>query len=166
MHISKTLCTFATSNIKRNNMTSYEKSNSILEVALKRFSSSYSHDFLSSDTSIKDREKNAQKLVDYLCDRFKIPHCYVIISNKRQNHVTRNGKLIKKVYGRYMINLNTIEIFNLTAMTKKPVAIKTMYDTLLHEFMHHYDYTKLKLSESLHTKGFAMRISDLKKKLN
>ena len=94
-------------------MTSYEKSNSILEVALKRFSSSYSHDFLSSDTGIKDREKNAQKLVDYLCDKFKIPHCYVIISNKRQNHVTRNGKLIKKVYGRYMINLNTIEIFNL-----------------------------------------------------
>ena len=87
------------------------------------------------------------------------------VSNKRQNHVTRNGKLIKKVYGRYMINLNTIEIFNLTAMTKKPVAIKTMYDTLLHEFMHHYDFTKLKLSESLHTKGFAMRISDLKKKL-
>ena len=129
-------------------MTSYEKSNSILEVALKRFSNSYSHDFLSSDTSIKDREKNAQKLIDYLCDKFKIPHCYVIISNKRQNHVTRNGKLIK------------------TAMTRKPVAIKTMYDTLLHEFMHHYDYTKLKLSESLHTKGFAMRISDLKKKLN
>lgn len=124
MHISKTLCTFATSNIKRNNMTSYEKSNSILEVALKRFSSSYSHDFLSSDTSIKDREKNAQKLVDYLCDKFKIPHCYVIISNKRQNHVTRNGKLIKKVYGRYMINLNTIEIFNLTAMTKNQLQLR------------------------------------------
>lgn len=52
-------------------MTSYEKSNSILEVALKRFSSSYSHDFLSSDTTIKDREKNAQKLVNYLCDKFK-----------------------------------------------------------------------------------------------
>ena len=146
-------------------MTSYEKSNSILEVALKRFSSSYSHDFLASDTSIKDREKNAKKLIDYLCDKFKIPHCYVIISNKRQNHVTRNGKLIKKVYGRYMINLNTIEIFNLTAMTRKPVAIKTMYDTLLHEFMHHYDMAKLKFAESPHTKGFYARISDLKEKL-
>lgn len=147
-------------------MTAYDKSNSITEVVLKRFSSSYSHDFLSSNTSIKDREKNAQKLVDYLCDKFKIPHCYVIISNKRQNHVTRNGKLVKKVYGRYLKNLNTIEIFNLTAMTKKPVAINTMYDTLLHEFMHHYDLTKLKLSDTLHTKGFYMRISDLKEKLN
>lgn len=147
-------------------MTSYEKSNSILEVALKRFSRSYSHDFLLSDTTIKDREKNAQRLVNYLCDKFKIPHCYVIISNKRQNHVTRNGKLVKKVYGRYMINLSTIEIFNLTAMTKKPVAINTMYDTLLHEFMHHYDFTKLKLTDSPHTKGFYLRISDLKQKLN
>ena len=147
-------------------MTSYEKSNSILEVALKRFSASYSHDFLSSDTTIKDREKNAQKLIDYLCDKFKIPHCSVIISNKRQNHVTRNGKLIKKVYGRYMINLNTIEIFNLTAVKKQPVAIKTMYDTLLHEFMHHYDMTKLKFAESPHTKGFYLRIADLAKKLD
>ena len=146
-------------------MTSYEKSNSILEVTLKRFSSSYSHDFLSSDTSIKDREKRAQKLVNYLCDKFGIPSCNVIVSNKPQLHNTRNGKLSKKVYGRYLINLSTIEIFNLTAMTKKPVAINTMYDTLLHEFMHHYDFTKLKLTDSPHTKGFYMRISDLKEKL-
>ena len=147
-------------------MTSYEKSNSILEVTLKRFSSSYSHDFLSSDTSIKDREKRAQKLVNYLCDKFGIPSCNVIVSNKPQLHNTRNGKLSKKVYGRYLINLSTIEIFNLTAMTKKPVAINTMYDTLLHEFMHHYDFTKLKLTDSPHTKGFYLRISDLKQKLN
>ena len=146
--------------------SAYEKSNSITEVALKRFRATEANDFLAAKELCSDREKRAQKLVNYLCDKFKIPHCYVIISNKCQNHVTRNGKLIKKVYGRYMINLNTIEIFNLTAMTRKPVAIKTMYDTLLHEFMHHYDYTKLKLSESLHTKGFAMRISDLKNKLN
>lgn len=146
-------------------MTSYEKSNSILEVALKRFSSSYSHDFLSSDTSIKDREKNAQKLVNYLCDKFGIPSCNVIVSNKPQLHNTRNGKLTTKVYGRYLVNINTIEIFNLTAMTRKPVAIKTMYDTLLHEFMHHYDMTKLNFTESPHTKGFYMRISDLKEKL-
>ena len=145
--------------------SAYEKSNSITEVALKRFRATEANNFLAAKELCNDREKRAQKLVNYLCDKFGIPSCNVIISNKRQNHVTRNGKLIKKVYGRYMINLNTIEIFNLTAMTKKPVAIKTMYDTLLHEFMHHYDFTKLKLSESLHTKGFYARISDLKEKL-
>lgn len=146
--------------------SAYEKSNSITEVALKRFRATEANDFLAAKELCSDREKRAQKLVNYLCDKFGIPSCNVIVSNKRQNHVTRNGKLIKKVYGRYMINLNTIEIFNLTAMTRKPVAIKTMYDTLLHEFMHHYDYTKLKLTDSPHTKGFYLRISDLKQKLN
>lgn len=145
--------------------SSYDISNETLAVSLNRFRSDFSHNFLSSDTSIIQREKNAQMLLDYLCERFNIPYCTVIVSNKPQLHNTRNGKLSKKVYGRYMPNLSTIEIFNLTAMTRKPVAINTMYDTLLHEFMHHYDYTKLKLSNSLHTKGFYMRISDLKNKL-
>lgn len=166
MHISKTLCTFATSNIKRNNMTTYEKSNSITEVALKRFRSDLSHDFLSSDTSIKDREKRAQKLVNYLCEKFKIASCIVEVKNKPQLHSTRNGKLRSKTYGRYYPHKNYIEIFNLTAVKKQPVSIKTMYDTLLHEFMHHYDMTKLNFTESPHTKGFYMRISDLAKKLD
>lgn len=113
----------------------------------------------------QNEKKNTQKLVDYLCDKFKIPHCQVIISNKRQPHSTRNRKLSVKKYGRYMPNISSIEIFNMTSITKKPVAINTMYDTLLHEFIHHYDMTKLKLSSSPHTKGFYMRISDIKTKL-
>ena len=146
--------------------SAYEKSNSITEVALKRFRATEANDFLAAKELCRDREKRAQKLVNYLCDKFGIPSCNVIVSNKPQLHNTRNGKLTKKVYGRYLVNINTIELFNLTAMTKKPVAIKTMYDTVLHEFMHHYDLTKLKLSDSPHTKGFYMRISDLKEKLN
>lgn len=123
--------------------TAYELSNDIQNVVLNRFRSDLSHDFLSSGDSVSAREKNAQKLVDYLCDKFKMPHCHVIISNKRQLHSLRSGKL----------------------SSKKPVAINTMYDTLLHEFIHHYDMTKLKLSSSPHTKGFYMRISDIKAKL-
>lgn len=123
--------------------TAYELSNDIQNVVLNRFRSDLSHDFLSSGDSVSAREKNAQKLVDYLCDKFKMPHCHVIISNKRQLHSMRSGKL----------------------SSKKPVAINTMYDTLLHEFIHHYDMTKLKLSSSPHTKGFYMRISDIKAKL-
>lgn len=145
--------------------TAYELSNDIQNVVLNRFRSDLSHDFLSSGDSVSAREKNAQKLVDYLCDKFKMPHCHVIISNKRQLHSMRNGKLSSKTYGRYMPNVSTIEIFNITPITKKPVAINTMYDTLLHEFIHHYDMTKLKLSSSPHTKGFYMRISDIKAKL-
>lgn len=145
--------------------SAYEQSNSITEVALKRFRSDLSHNFLNCGTTINERQKVAQTLLNYLCEKFKIASCIVEVKNKPQLHSTRNGKLRSKTYGRYYPHKNYIEIFNLTAMTRKPVAIKTMYDTLLHEFMHHYDFTKLKLSESPHTKGFYARISDLKEKL-
>lgn len=145
--------------------TPYEMSNNITEVSLKRFRSDYSRDFLNCGTTIKERHKAAQTLLNYLCEKFKIVPCIVEVKNKAQLHSTRNGKLRSKTYGRYYPNMRYIEIFNLTAMKKQPVAIATMYDTLLHEFMHHYDMVKLNLSESPHTAGFYKRISDLKVKL-
>lgn len=145
--------------------TPYEISNNITEVSLKRFRSDYSRDFLKCGTTIKERQKAAQTLLNYLCEKFKIVPCIVEVKNRAQLHSTRNGKLRSKTYGRYYPSYQYIEIFNLTAMKKQPVAIATMYDTLLHEFMHHYDIEKLDLSESLHTAGFYKRISDLKDKL-
>lgn len=145
--------------------STYEISNNITEVSLKRFKSDYSRDFLKCGTTINERQKVAQTLLNYLCEKFKIASCIVEVKNKPQLHSTRNGKLRSKTYGRYYPHKNYIEIFNLTAVKKQPVSIKTMYDTLLHEFMHHYDMTKLNFTESPHTKGFYMRISDLKEKL-
>lgn len=74
-------------------------------------------------------------------------------------------KVNGKTLGFYTVGRNYITIYNLTATTQKTVSIKTFYDTLLHEFMHHYDYKVLKLENSLHTSGFYQRISDLKNKL-
>jgi len=48
---------------------------------------------------------------------------------------------------------------------KVPCEIKTFINTLLHEFMHHYDYYYLRLPDSVHCKGFEARIRDLRKKL-
>lgn len=145
--------------------TPYEISNNITEVSLKRFRSDYSRDFLNCGTTIKERQKAAQSLLNYLCEKFKIVPCVVEVKNKAQLHSTRNGKLRSKTYGRYYPSYQYIEIFNLTAARKQPVAISVMYDTLLHEFMHHYDIEKLNLPETLHTAGFYKRISDLKNKL-
>lgn len=148
-------------------MTTYEQSNSITEVSLKRFSKDYAGKFLASNDSAAQRQRNAQSLLDYLCDKFKMPHCTVQVHNRRQPHSTaRDGRLASKKFGNYMVMAEHINIFNLTAVQGKPVAIKTMFDTLLHEFMHHYDMTKLKLGGTPHTKGFYSRISDLKAKLS
>lgn len=70
----------------------------------------------------------------------------------------------------YLCDKFKIEKVKLTVLNKpqrKKANSKTLgfYDTLLHEFMHHYDYKVLKLENSLHTSGFYQRISDLKNKL-
>lgn len=139
---------------------SYIKSNEITEVRLKAFRSSFSKDIILCGESITERQKVSQKCLNYLCDKFKIEKVKLTILNKPQ---------IKKANGRtlgfYTVNRNHITIYNLTACKQKTVSIKTFYDTLLHEFMHHYDHKVLKLDNSLHTSGFYQRISDLKNKL-
>lgn len=139
---------------------SYIKSNEITEVKLKAFRSSFSKDILLCEESITDRQKVSQKCLDYLCDKFKIEKVKLTVLNKPQRKKA-NGKTL----GFYTVGRNHITIYNLTATTQKTVSIKTFYDTLLHEFMHHYDYKVLKLENSLHTSGFYQRISDLKNKL-
>lgn len=139
---------------------SYIKSNEIIEVKLKAFRNSFSKDIILCGESITDRQKVSQKCLDYLCDKFKIEKVKLTVLNKPQRKKA-NGKTL----GFYTVGRNHITIYNLTATTQKTVSIKTFYDTLLHEFMHHYDYKVLKLENSLHTSGFYQRISDLKNKL-
>ena len=139
---------------------SYIKSNEITEIKLKAFKSSFSKDIILCGESITDRQKVSQKCLDYLCDKFKIEKVKLTVLNKPQRKKA-NGKTL----GFYTVGRNYITIYNLTATTQKTVSIKTFYDTLLHEFMHHYDYKVLKLENSLHTSGFYQRISDLKNKL-
>lgn len=151
---------------KEDMKTVYEKSNSIETVALSRFSKSEYNNFLSSNESIRNREKAAQKLCDYLCDKFRMPHALVTVTNRCQPHKTNySGSLSRKTLGTYTVGAQTITLYNLTAIKKQPVSIKVMAETLLHEFMHHYDMTYLKLGNSLHTAGFYKRISDLMNKL-
>lgn len=135
----------------------YNKSNQITTVALNKFSKAYSKELLSDKARLTD----SIKLITYLCEKFKIPNIKrLVVMNKPRK---RNGH--GTIHGYYVIQKQEIWIYNLTASTNKIISIKCFYDTLLHEFMHHYDYTKLHLGVSLHTSGFYMRISDLKKKI-
>lgn len=135
----------------------YNKSNEVTEVSLKRFDKSYSKRFLAD----KDRMKYGFELLNYLCDKFKIaPIKRLIILDKPRKQI-KNGQ----IYGYYVRNNREIYIYNKTAKTNKIIAINRFYETLLHEFIHHYDFEKLKLSDSPHTSGFYKRITDLMKKI-
>lgn len=140
---------------------SYAKSNEIEAVTLSRFSKAYSERILSCGESCSDRAKAFQSLTDYLCGKFGIPTCRVNVTDRKR---PRQGRAT--IHGTYRPGTRLITLYNATAVLTQTVAIKTLYDTLLHEFMHHYDYEKLKLPNSLHTAGFYKRISDLKAKLS
>lgn len=145
----------------------YEKSNKIETVALNKFSKKEFAKMLSSSDSISDRQKNAQELVDYLNEKFGMPKCKVYVTDASQPHsVNATGKLKGKELGNYKPMSMLITLFNKTAIKKQTVAIRTLTDVLLHEYIHHYDMTYLKLGASPHTGGFYRRISDLKSKLS
>lgn len=58
-----------------------------------------------------------------------------------------------------------IRVWMRTVRHKRVVAFKTFLRTLLHEVLHHLDFTLWRLPESFHTEGFFRRESSLFKQL-
>ena len=142
-------------------MTDYNKSNEEDSVRLNRFSKSYSLKLLSCGDCY--RFINSQSLIDYLCKKFNIPNVVVYVCNRKRPR--NRGCEIHGKYTRRKGDSPQITIYNKTAVKGDVISIKAFYDTLLHEFIHHYDYEVLKLDRSIHSAGFYKRISDLKNKL-
>lgn len=145
-------------------MTNYEKSNSIEEVRLNSFNKSYYGKLLKCGGSAKERQVVSQELINYLCDKFKIKRIPIYVKDWSQPHrVNENGKMRSKTFGRYWVH-NRIEIWNKTAIRNQTISINVFADTLIHEFIHHYDTYVLEI-DSIHSAGFYKRISDLTNKL-
>jgi hypothetical protein len=137
----------------------YMKSNAIESVVYNKLSKKEYSELLNSKS---DRALKAQKLLDYLCDKFAVNRIKLVVLNKGRKI---SGK--SQTYGFYKFCNKkgiSITIYNKTAKTDKEVSIKTFASTLLHEFMHHYDTEFLQIYSN-HTCGFYKRISDLEKKL-
>ena len=111
-----------------------------------------------------DRQVIGEQLLDELCDASQIGIIKLQINDENQYHRKRNNRVVMKRYGLYRPASATISISNRTAVRGQILAPKSFLDTLLHEWIHHYDTYKLKLS-SIHSKGFYMRLNDLKEKL-
>jgi hypothetical protein len=103
----------------------------------------------------------AQALCDALCDAAEINIIRrVHISDVPQVHRKKNNRTVFKQYGYYQPDKQSLSINNRTAVRGQLLAAKTFLDTLLHEWMHHYDAVKLEL-DSIHTSGFYARIRSL-----
>lgn len=137
----------------------YDKSNKITSVKLSKFKSDNYLSVLNAKNS-SERYEASVKLLDYLCDKFKIERIAFSLLDKPRKCNNRS-----QIYGFYVVGCNQIKIYNKTAKTLKMIAPKTYMETLLHEFIHHYDMKVIKLTTSLHTGGFYKRITDLNDKL-
>lgn len=146
----------------------YEKSNKLETVARSkgRMPKPLYRALLEKSTeSAESRRKYAQALVEKLSVMYGIPTPLVHIADSGRVASVKNGRPAER-YGFYLPMTQSITIYNQTAKKHDAVAIKTFTHTLLHEFMHHYDRTYLKLSYSRHTAGFYKRISDLERRLS
>ena len=146
------------------NKAVYKKSNSITHTQFQPSTASvnYTKKLLTS-TDASERQSIGQSLLDEMSGSLSIPPPQLNVNDKRQNHSLKNGKLMRKTYATY--KAGKITISNKTAIRESAIAPKTFLDTLIHEFMHHYDYEVLKFPSSLHTAGFYYRLGDIMKKL-
>jgi len=105
-----------------------------------------------------------QELLDELSVSAGIEAVTLKVSATRQYHKKRGGRLVFKQYGYYRFKSCYLYIQNQTPIRGQDMAPKTFLDTLMHEWMHHYDYYGLKI-DSIHTRGFYLRLKDLKRRL-
>jgi len=146
-------------------ITNYKKSNAILAInfPVSRRAQKIVSALLTTNT-VDARQKFGDALLDELADCAEIDIVQLKISPAKQYHKKRGGRTVFKRYGYYRPAEKYIYITNFTAVQGKPLAPKTFLTTLLHEWMHHYDYCKLKLN-SIHTKGFYLRLASLQEAL-
>jgi hypothetical protein len=97
----------------------------------------------------------SQQFVTALCRASGVPDKIVTVAGKRQS--TGRGE----IHGLCEMN-GRITIYLYTAKRGLMVAFKTYLKTLIHEFMHHYDWKGLKI-QSMHTAGFYKRVNHVYK---
>lgn len=119
---------------------------------------------LLSIVEYKERQNLSEQLLDELSDLAGIDIVDFELIDDNQIHRKRHGKIVMKRYGVYRVSTKAISIHHRTAGRGQILAAKSYLDTLLHEWLHHYDFKKLKLN-SIHSRGFYLRLNDLKSKL-
>jgi hypothetical protein len=112
----------------------------------------------------KRRVKAAtQTVLDLLCAAAELPAATLKLKDVAPAKF-RNGKAVWKLYGTCERD-GTITVAYRTAVRRQVFAFKTYLNTVVHEFMHHYDHWKLRLAASFHTSGFYNRVRDLYRRL-
>ena len=104
----------------------------------------------------------ASALVLGITKLMRVPEVSVVVLAERPR---RKGSELHGLYTVAPGRKPQIKVWMRTAALGKVVAFKTFLRTLLHEVLHHLDYSHYKLRDSFHTAGFYSRESSLVRKL-
>src|SRR2546425_450089 len=146
--------------------SAYERSKSVETIAWQEHPLARSLALrLLEESSGGSRQAIGQALLDVLDDAAGLPPCKLTVADRPQRHRKREGRLEMKTYGYYRCDWDagearrgSIRIYNLTAIRQQILSPKVFLETLLHEWVHHYDFAGLRLDRSPHTSGFFARI--------
>jgi hypothetical protein len=116
----------------------------------------------------RERCRLAQMLVDELSGDAGLSRCEVAVADKPQVHEHDGRRLQSRTYGYYRcwfedgrVSRARIRIYHRTARLQKVITPKVFLNTLLHEWVHHFDFDGLRLARSPHTSGFYARLRAL-----
>jgi hypothetical protein len=114
------------------------------------------------------RRRLAQLLIDTLDDLAGLPQCTVVVADRPQVHEHDGRRLQSKTYGYYRCRFvegavtdARIRIYHRTAVRQQVISAKVFLNTVLHEWVHHFDFAGLRLARSPHTAGFYSRLRAL-----
>ena len=121
----------------------------------------------------RERARFAQMLVNDLSATADLPACKVIVADRAQVHRHDGQRLQSKTYGYYRCSFNygrvtgaKIRIYHRTAVRQQAISPKVFLNTVLHEWIHHFDFAGLGLDRSPHTAGFYARLRALAEALD
>ena len=116
----------------------------------------------------RERRRLAQMLIDDLNDTGSLAYCQLTVADRPQVHQHDGQRLQSKTYGYYNCQFTDgrvrearIRIYHRTAVRRQVISPKVFLNTVLHEWMHHYDFAGLGLARSPHTAGFYTRLRAL-----
>jgi hypothetical protein len=123
---------------------------------------------LAAGDDARERRRLGQLLVDELSATAGLCPCEVAVADKAQVHEHDGRRLRSKTYGYYRcwfddnrVSRARIRIYHRTAVRQQVISPKVFLNTLLHEWVHHFDFDGLRLARSPHTAGFYARLRAL-----
>ncbi|MBV8528173.1 MAG: hypothetical protein JOZ75_07645 [Candidatus Dormibacteraeota bacterium] len=115
-----------------------------------------------------ERKRLAQMLVNELDDLAGLEPCQITVADRPQVHEHDGRRLQSKTYGYYQCTTREgrvtgarIRIYHRTAVRQQVISPKVFLNTVLHEWVHHFDFSGLRLPRSPHTSGFYARLRAL-----